>query len=95
MTQIMAMPLVCAGLIVLIMVLVVLQIADSQTVVLFRNIPGVSEDLLGWCIGASGLGTLVSALLVGKLQVKPLVKMGIGAAMMGFETILVLDRNQC
>ncbi|OAB39830.1 MFS transporter [Paenibacillus glacialis] len=83
MTQIMAMPLVCAGLIVLIMVLVVLQIADSQTVTLFRNIPGVSEDLLGWCIGASGLGTLVSALIVGKFRVKPLSKMGIGAAMMG------------
>jgi len=83
MTQIMAMPLVCAGMIVLIMVLVVLQIADSQTVTLFRDIPGVSEDVLGWCIGASGLGTLVSALLVGKIHVKPLVKMGIGAVMMG------------
>lgn len=83
MTQIITMPLVFSGLLILVMVLMVLQIADSQTVVLFRDIPGVSEDLLGWCIGASGLGTLIAALIVGKWRVKPLVKMGLGAAMMG------------
>ncbi|HEY2493844.1 MAG TPA: MFS transporter [Paenibacillus sp.] len=83
-THIVGMPLLLCGLVVLIAVLLVLQIADSQTVTLFRNIPGVSENLLGWCMGASGLGTLLAALLVGRVKWQPLIKMGVGAALMGF-----------
>lgn len=85
-----AMPLVFFGLIVLMTVMLVLQIADSQTVTLFRIIPGVPDDLLGWCIAASGLGTLIAAILAGKGSSawKPLSKMAIGAAVMGLTCAL-------
>ncbi|UQZ34713.1 MFS transporter [Paenibacillus sp. PK3_47] len=79
------MPVVLSGMIMLVSVLMVLQIADSQTVTLFREIPGVSEDLLGWCMAASGFGTLLSALFTARLRgaVRPLVLMSTGAILMG------------
>lgn len=79
------MPMVLTGIVMLVSVLLVLQIADSQTVTLFREIPGISEDLLGWCIAASGLGTLIAAVTAGRLgsSKRPLVFMGIGAMLMG------------
>ncbi|MNC33363.1 enterobactin exporter EntS [compost metagenome] len=62
-----------------------LQIGDSQIVTLFREIPGVNGDLLGWCVAASGLGTLLSALLVSRIGSgkHTLVFMGLGAVIMG------------
>lgn len=77
-------PLIAFGTLALCMVLLVLQIADSQAVVLFREIPGVSDDLLGWCIALSGGGTLVAAAmnqLLGRWS--PLIRMGAGAALLG------------
>lgn len=80
-----SMPIVLSGIIMLVSALFVLNIADSQVVTLFRIIPGISGDLLGWCVGASGLGTLIAALAAGKLGAsrRPLVFMGCGAALMG------------
>ncbi|WP_246188215.1 MFS transporter [Paenibacillus tengchongensis] len=80
-----SMPAVLSGVSMLVAVLLVLQVADSQTVILFRDIPGVSEDLLGWCIAASGFGTLISAIAVGKRGSgkRPLAVMGAGAVLMG------------
>ncbi|AHV95478.1 MFS transporter [Paenibacillus sabinae] len=79
------MPAVLSGILMLVAVLLVLNIADSQLVTLFRVIPGVSGDLLGWCIGAGGIGTLVAALLVGRMggSRPPLLFMGLGAVLMG------------
>ncbi|BCG57211.1 MFS transporter [Paenibacillus sp. URB8-2] len=79
------MPAVLSGILMLVSVLLVLNIADSQLVTLFRIIPGVSGDLLGWCVGASGLGTLIAALLVGRMGSSrpPLLFMGLGAVLMG------------
>ncbi|WP_052087851.1 MFS transporter [Paenibacillus wynnii] len=79
------MPAVLTGIVMLVSVLLVLQIADSQIVTLFREIPGINGDLLGWCVGASGLGTLFSALLVSKRKggTRPLIYMGAGAVLMG------------
>lgn len=79
------MPVVLSGVVMLVAVLMVLQIADSQTVTLFRGIPGVSGDLLGWCMAASGFGTLLSALLTARLGSarRPLVMMSAGAILMG------------
>ncbi|MDT3428468.1 MFS family permease [Paenibacillus forsythiae] len=79
------MPAVLSGILMLVSVLLVLNIADSQLVTLFRIIPGVSGDLLGWCVGASGLGTLIAALLAGRMggSRHPLLFMGIGAVLMG------------
>jgi MFS family permease len=82
---IIGMPAVFCGMVMLVSVLLVLQIADSQIVTLFREIPGINGDLLGWCVGAGGLGTLLSALLVSKLRggSRPLIFMGSGAVLMG------------
>ncbi|MRN55533.1 MFS transporter [Paenibacillus monticola] len=79
------MPAVLSGIVMLVAVLLVMQIADSQLVTLFRIIPGINGDLLGWCVGASGLGTLLSALVVGQLGSgkRPLIFMGTGAVIMG------------
>lgn len=79
------MPVVLSGLIMLVAVLMVLQIADSQTVTLFRQIPGVSGNLLGWCMAASGFGTLLSALLAARMGSagRPLIMMSTGAVVMG------------
>ncbi|MEK5024466.1 MFS transporter [Paenibacillus sp. FSL M7-1046] len=79
------MPAVLSGVVMLVAVLMVLTIADSQTVTLFREIPGVSGDLLGWCVAASGLGTLCAALAIGRKGSgkHPLVLMSAGAILMG------------
>ncbi|WP_232729809.1 MFS transporter [Paenibacillus phocaensis] len=77
-------PLLAFGTLILCATLLVLQIADSQAVVLFREIPGVSDDLLGWCITCSGIGTLTAAWFTRRLRITPLFKMGIGGAMLGF-----------
>ncbi|AWB43331.1 MFS transporter [Paenibacillus sp. CAA11] len=77
-------PVIAYGLLALALVLLVLQIADSQTVVLFREIPGIPEDLLGWCIALSGAGTLLAAGLVKLFRgFSPLAKMGAGGTVMG------------
>ncbi|MHA6534510.1 MFS transporter [Paenibacillus sp. BAC0078] len=79
------MPVVLSGVVMIVAVLLVLQIADSQTITLFREIPGVSGDLLGWCVAASGFGTLLSAVTSGRLgcSKRPLVFMGAGTVLMG------------
>jgi MFS family permease len=79
------MPVVLCGIVTLVLVLLMLQIGDSQIVTLFREIPGVNGDLLGWCVAASGFGTLLSALLVSRLGSgkHPLIFMGLGAVIMG------------
>ncbi|MGG3455826.1 MFS transporter [Paenibacillus timonensis] len=76
-------PLLAFGTLILCATLLVLQIADSQAVVLFREIPGVSDDLLGWCITFSGVGTLTAAWFTQRLRIAPLFKMGFGGAMLG------------
>ncbi|WP_138494952.1 MFS transporter [Paenibacillus pinistramenti] len=79
-----AIPVIAYGLAALALVLAVLQIADSQTVVLFREIPNVPDDMLGWCIALSGVGTLAAAVIVRLLKSwSPLAKMGFGSALMG------------
>lgn len=79
------MPIILSGVVMLVCVLFVLNIADSQVVTLFRIIPGISGDLLGWCVAASGLGTLISAVASGRIGGSryPLLFMGFGAVLMG------------
>lgn len=84
--EIIGIPLVAYSTLMLAMTLLVLQIADSQAVVLFREIPNLPEDLLGWCIALSGVGTLLAAGLNGlssKLSISPLLKMGAGGMLLG------------
>lgn len=77
-------PLIFFGLLTLAASMLVLQIADSQIVVLFRGIPGISEDLLGWCITGSGVGTFL-AVAVNRILNKwsPLTKMSFGGMLIG------------
>ncbi|HEY4391931.1 MAG TPA: MFS transporter [Paenibacillus sp.] len=84
--EIIGIPLVAYSTLMLAMTLLVLQIADSQAIVLFRDIPNLPEDLLGWCIAASGGGTLLAAGLNGfisKYSFSPLLKMGVGGMLLG------------
>lgn len=78
-------PAIAYGLLTLAMVLLVLQIADSQLVVLFRDLPNIPESLLGWCIALSGIGTLIAAILLKWLKsLSTLAKMGAGGTLLGF-----------
>lgn len=77
-------PVIAYGLAALTAGMLVLQIADSQSIVLFRDLPGVPQNLLGICIALSGAGTLVSAVLVSPLKrLSPLAKMGMGGVLVG------------
>ncbi|MFX3636062.1 MAG: MFS transporter [Candidatus Pristimantibacillus sp.] len=77
-------PVIAWGLLTLAIVLLVLQIADSQLIVLFRDLPNMDESLLGWCIALSGFGTLTAAVLIRMLREWSLLaKMGSGGAVMG------------
>ncbi|MGC5776860.1 MFS transporter [Paenibacillus pabuli] len=79
-----SLPQVGTSLILLAAAILFLQFADSQTVVLFRQLPGISSDLLGWCVAASGVGTLIAAMSVQKWKkAGHVVKMGLGTSMMG------------
>lgn len=89
--EIIGIPLVAYSTLMLAMTLLVLQIADSQAVVLFREIPNLPEDLLGWCIALSGVGTLLAAGLNGfssKLSISPLLKMGVGGMLLGIVFVI-------
>ncbi|WP_310550642.1 MFS transporter [Paenibacillus glufosinatiresistens] len=78
------MPMLMGGLLLLVTALLVLQVADSQAVTLLRTIPDMNEGVLGWCIGASGIGTLLYVLAAGKLGAgRPLLLMSAGAVTMG------------
>ncbi|WP_046227888.1 MFS transporter [Paenibacillus dauci] len=76
-------PVIAYGTLLLCLVLLVLQLADSQTIILLRQIPNINEDLLGWCITASGVGTLLAALLCARIKSSHLLQMSLGAALMG------------
>jgi MFS family permease len=79
-----SLPHVGTSLILLASALLFLQFADSQTVVLFRQLPGISSDLLGWCVAASGVGTLIAAMSVQKWKkAGHVIKMGLGTSLMG------------
>ena len=79
-----SLPHVGTSLILLASAILFLQFADSQTVVLFRQLPGISSDLLGWCVAASGVGTLIAAMSVRKWKhAGHVLKMGLGTTLMG------------
>ncbi len=78
-----SLPQVGTSLILLASAILFLQFADSQTVVLFRQLPGISSDLLGWCVAASGVGTLIAAMSVRKWKhAGHVLKMGLGTILM-------------
>ncbi|NUU75647.1 MFS transporter [Paenibacillus xylanilyticus] len=79
-----SLPQVGTTLVLLASAILFLQFADSQTVVLFRQLPGISSDLLGWCVAASGVGTLIAAMSVRKWKrAGHVLKMGLGTSVTG------------
>nr|WGE07507.1 MFS transporter [Bacillus subtilis] len=54
-------PLLLTGLLTACIVLFVLQISDSQAIILIRSFSGAPPELAGWCMAVSGAGMLRSA----------------------------------
>lgn len=54
------------GLIIICAVIFAIQIADSQIMILLRGIEGMSIDLVGYSMAASGAGMLVSSAILSK-----------------------------
>jgi MFS family permease len=72
------------GLVILSLVLLVLQIADTQIMILFREIPGEPVDLVGYSMAASGLGMFIlSAFLSKKSISSTILFQAFGAFVMG------------
>jgi MFS family permease len=77
-------PILLYGMIGFGMVLFVVQLVDSQIMILFRDIRGVSTEAIGLSMGASGLGLIAAAGLLGKRTVKsPFAVMGMGTVGLG------------
>lgn len=78
------------GLTIFSLFLLILQMADSQTVILLRELPGQSINLLGICMTASGVGMLVSAMILSGRKVgKGLLTLLISPMVLGISLILV------
>ncbi|WP_141603642.1 MFS transporter [Terrilactibacillus laevilacticus] len=61
-------PILFLGLLILSFVFFALQISDSQSIVLFREIPHLPVHLIGTCMAASGAGMLISSLILSKIN---------------------------
>lgn len=81
------------GLFVLSSVLLVLQIADTQIMILFREAPDLSVKLVGYCLSASGAGMLIMSAFISKKEIHSIHTfltigtIGIGA---GFSLVVVI-----
>lgn len=74
--------LLFTGLAVSFFVILVLQIADSQIVVLIRELPGAPAELIGTCMSASGAGMLLTTAFLGKIVIRSFLRFFIGGSMM-------------
>ncbi|WP_180955181.1 MFS transporter [Peribacillus deserti] len=63
------MPAVLFGLLILSSALLVLQIADTQIMILLREIPGEPVNLVGYAMSASGAGMFVMSAYLGKKEI--------------------------
>lgn len=77
-------PLLFYGTVLFCIVMLVLQVADSQIMILFRELPHVTTGLIGTAMAASGAGMILSAGVLSKKPNKsPLFAMAIGSALIG------------
>lgn len=78
-------PLILFGTLLLFISMLILQLADSQFVVLIRELKEASPKLVGIFITASGVGFLVSGLLLTKLKINSIIRaMAFGVILLGF-----------
>ncbi|WP_316274905.1 MFS transporter [Bacillus halotolerans] len=80
-------PLLLTGLFTACFVLFILQIGDSQAIILIRSFPGAPPELAGWCMAVSGAGMLLTAVTVGKRRISSyLLYFTLGACLLGIAT---------
>ncbi|MGQ5175889.1 MFS transporter [Bacillus halotolerans] len=80
-------PLLLTGLFTACFVLFILQISDSQAIILIRSFPGAPPELAGWCMAVSGAGMLLTAVTVGKRRISSyLLYFTLGACLLGIAT---------
>ncbi|MCC2529182.1 MFS transporter [Bacillus halotolerans] len=80
-------PLLLTGLFTACFVLFILQIGDSQAIILIRSFPGAPPELAGWCMAVSGAGMLLTAAIVGKRRISSyLLYFTLGACLLGIAT---------
>lgn len=83
------------GMIVLGVSLLILQLSDSQIIVLLRELPNASPDLFGYIVTASGVGMFLTGLLLAKkTDYNALILLFIGVCGIGvsFSMMAVLTR---
>lgn len=96
-TFIKSVPFIFYGTILMAVMMFVLQMADSQFVVLFRELKEVSSSLIGTVMAASGAGFIISGLLLSKIEVKKAVNSMISGCFIlgaGFGSIAFLTYFQ-
>ncbi|HEU5140336.1 MAG TPA: MFS transporter [Bacillales bacterium] len=69
-----AMPSLLMGLVVFSLVILTLQISDSQIIILLREIPENPIDILGYSMAASGAGMVIAAILFNKKEIRHFMK---------------------
>lgn len=90
-------PFILYGTILMAVMMFVLQMADSQFVILFRELKDVSSSLIGTVMAASGAGFIISGLLLSKIELKKAVNSMIGGCFIlgvGFGSIALLTYLQ-
>ncbi|MFS0863613.1 MFS transporter [Fredinandcohnia sp. 179-A 10B2 NHS] len=82
-------PVLLFGLIVLSVSILVLQLADTQLMILLREVEGIDPvDIAGYAIAANGLGMFVMSLILSKKKINStFIYMAIGSAGLGFTFI--------
>lgn len=83
-------PVLMFGTVLFTFAMLVLQIADSQIMIFFRELTAASTGLIGSAMAASGLGMIVSAGIVSQKPIKsPLSLMAIGCMVIGLVYAIV------
>jgi len=67
-------PLLLSGLLIFSTVILVIQIADTQIMILLREIPGRHVQLVGYSMSASGLGMFIMAAILSKKEIHSFFK---------------------
>ena len=82
-------PKLMAGLFVFSVIIMVLQICDSQFAILLREIPDQPIMLLGWLMAGSGVGTVIAAIFLNKKDIQSaLIALSLGSIVLGVGYIL-------
>ena len=83
-------PSLLVGLFVFSLVLFVLQISDSQFIILFREIKTSSINILGWVMAGSGLGVVLSSLYLNKKEIRSFISvLSLASAVLGLGYIFL------